>query len=140
MTLRISDTARNAAAGAVAALVDGGAGAGKIRVYTGAQPAGGPGAAATGTLLAEFALSDPAFTAPAAGGTIALDTTPAVATTGITAGTAGWFRVLDSNNAAIIDGSVTATGGGGDIELDTTTVSTGVTITLTAVALTMPAA
>jgi hypothetical protein len=142
VTVRINDAARNAAATAIAALVDGGAGAGNLRVYSGAQPAT-PATAPSGTLLLDFTLSDPAFGAPAAG-TVTLDITPAVTAVGLVAAEAGWFRLLDSTEAGtdgqgIVDGSVTAVGGGGDVELDTTTISVGVTVTMTALTLTMPA-
>jgi hypothetical protein len=141
MATRISTAARTAAVGAIAGLVDGGSGPGRIRIYTGTQPAG-PGTTATGTLLAEFTCSDPAFTWSA--GVATLDVTPAVTATGVAAGTAGWFRVLDSTEAAatglgVYDGSVTATGGGGDLTLATTTVSIGLTVEITAATLTMPA-
>jgi hypothetical protein len=141
MATRISLAARTAAAGAIAALVDGGSGPGRVRIYTGGQPAG-PGTAPTGTLLAEFTLSDPALTT--ASGVATLDVTPAVTATGVAAGTAGWFRILDSTEAAgtglgVWDGSVTATGGGGDLTLATTTVSIGLTVEITALTLTMPA-
>ncbi len=33
-------------------------------------------------------------------------------------GTAGWFRIYDRDNQAVLDGDITATGGGGDIEFD----------------------
>jgi hypothetical protein len=142
MAVRISTAARNAAADAVAGLVDGGAGAGVIRIYTGTQPAN-PATAPSGTLLAEFTLSDPAFAA-ASSGSAALDVTPALVDQGLAAGTAGWFRVLDSTEAAgtglgVLDGSVTATGGGGDMTLNTTTISVGVDVELTGGSITMPA-
>ena len=142
MTVRISTAARNAAAGAIAALVDGGSSAGVIRVYTGSQPAT-PATTATGTLLLEFPLSDPAFGSPATG-VVTLDVSPAVEDEGIAAGTAGWFRILDSTEAAgtglgIVDGSVSASGGGGDLILSTTTVSVGLDVSITSFAITMPA-
>lgn len=142
MATRISTAARNAAADAVVDLVDGGAGAGRIRVYTGSQPAG-PGSTATGTLLAEFTLNDPAFGASSSG-VATLDVDPALTTTGVAAGTAGWFRLLDSTEAGstglgVVDGTVTATGGGGQLELATTTISVGLTVTITSGTVTMPA-
>lgn len=142
MATRISTAARNAACDAVVDLVDGGTGPGVIRVYTGSQPAT-PATSPSGTLLAEFTLSDPAF-GGAANGVAALDVTPALTDTGITDGTAGWFRILDSTEAAgtglgIIDGTVTATGGGGQLELNTTTISTGVNVEITSGSVTMPA-
>jgi hypothetical protein len=142
MATRISTAARNAACDAIVDLVYGGSGAGVIRVYSGSQPAT-PATTATGDLLAEFTLSDPAFGA-ASSGVATLDVTPALTDTGITDGTAGWFRVLDSTEAAgtglgIIDGAVTATGGGGQLELNTTTISTGVDVSITSGTVTMPA-
>lgn len=142
MTVRINTAARNAAADAIAALVNGGSGPGVLRVYTGTQPAT-PATAPSGTLLAEFTLSDPAFAAAAAGASV-LDITPALTDSGITNGTAGYWRICDSTEAAgtglgVIDGSITATGGGGDLTMNTTTISTGVTVTITAGTVTMPA-
>lgn len=142
MAVRINTAARNAAADAVAALVNGGTGPGVIRIYTGTQPAT-PATSPTGTLLAEFTLSDPAFAA-ASSGSAALDVTPALTDQGLAAGTAGWFRVLDSTEAAgtglgVLDGDVTATGGGGDMELNTTTISVGVDVEITSGSITMPA-
>lgn len=142
MTVRISAGARNAACDAIVDLVDGGSGAGKLRVYTGSQPAT-PATAPSGTLLLEYTLSDPAF-GSAATGVATLDVTPAVTTTGLAAGTAGWFRLVDSTEAAgsglgVIDGSVTASGGGGDLQLSTTTVSVGLSVDITSMTVTMPA-
>lgn len=142
MATRISTAARSAAADAVAALVNGGSGAGVLRIYTGTQPAG-PGSSPSGTLLAECILSDPAFAAAVAG-SAALDTTPTVTTTAVADGTAGWFRLLDSTEAAgsglgVLDGAVTTTGGGGELTLATTTITTGLTVTITAGSITAPA-
>ena len=142
MTIRISTAARNAAIAAAAALVDGGSGAGVIRVYTGSQPAT-PATSPSGTLLLEFTCSDPAFGSPSTG-TVTLDITPAVTDDGITTGTAGWFRICDSTEAAgtglgIVDGSVTATGGGGDLTLSTVSITTGLTVTVTSFTMTEPA-
>jgi hypothetical protein len=142
VAIRISTAARNAAADAVADLVDGGDNAGVLRIYSGTQPAG-PGTTATGDLLAEFDLNDPAFGA-ASNGSAALDVDPAITTTGADDGTAGWFRILTSTEAegtglGIVDGSVTATGGGGDLTLNTVTISVGVDVTITSGSITMPA-
>lgn len=133
MAVRISTAARNAAADAIAALADGGV----LRIYTGTQPAG-PDTAPSGDLLAEFTLADPAFAAAVAGAAD-LDTTPAVTATGLDDGTAGWFRICDAGEAGVLDGSVTDTGGGGDLTMNTTTISTGVSVTITAGSITMPA-
>lgn len=141
MATRLSNAARSAAADAVVDLVDVG-GPGFIRVYTGSQPAG-PDTLPTGTLLAEFTLANPAFGA-AVNGVATLDATPVLTATGLADGTAGWFRMLTAAEEAgdgqgILDGSVTATGGGGQLQLNTTTISTGVDVNITAGTVTMPA-
>jgi hypothetical protein len=138
MTIRLPIASRNVAANAVADLVDAGSGAGLVRVYSGSQPASAD-LAATGTLLAAFTLNDPAF-GSAVAGTATLVVSPALSTTGLAAGDAGWFRVVDSTGATVLDGSVTATGGGGDLIMSTITVSVGLTLQLTAGTTTMPAA
>lgn len=115
MATRINDAARNAAANAVTALLDAGAGPGYIEIRTGAQPASVI-TVPSGVLLSTLVLSDPAFGA-AVGGTASAnpitDDVSADAT-----GSAGWFRGFDSTGVAVIDGTITATGGGGDLELN----------------------
>lgn len=136
MVIRLPTASRNAAAAAVANLVDADVGAGTIQIRTGAQPATGNDPA-SGTLLATVTLADPAWSGPVVG-VMTLDTTPVLSTTGVAAGTAGWFRMLDNSGDSILDGSVTGTGGGGDLELNTTTISIGLTVEITAGTLTMP--
>jgi hypothetical protein len=138
MPLRLATTARNAACDAIVDLLDAGSGAATIDVRVGSQPAT-PQDTATGTLLATFTLNDPAFGA-ASTGAATLDVDPAVTTTGLAAGDAGWFRAKDSAGNAVFDGTVTATGGGGTITLNTITVSVGLDLTITSGTATMPAA
>lgn len=137
MTIRLPTSARNAAVAAVAALADADVGAGSIQIRTGAQPATANDPA-TGTLLATVTMADPAFTGPVVG-VMTLDTTPVLSTTGVAAGTAGWFRMLDNSGDTVIDGNVTVTGGGGDLEMNTTSISIGLTVEITSGTLTMPA-
>lgn len=137
MATRLATAARNATTNAVVALVDADVGAGSIQIRTGAQPASANDPA-TGTLLATLTLADPSFGA-AALGVATLDATPVLTTTGVAAGTAGWFRMLDNSGDTILDGAVTVTGGGGELELNTTTISIGVTVEITAGTLTTPA-
>jgi hypothetical protein len=137
MATRLATAARNAAGNAVAALVDADVGAGALIIRTGAQPATANDPA-TGTVLATFALADPSFGA-AALGVNTLDATPVLSTTGAATGTAGWFRITDNSGDTVMDGAVTVTGGGGELELNTTSISTGVTVEITAGTLTTPA-
>lgn len=140
MATRISTAAAAAACNGVVDLLDAGAGAGYIEIRTGSQPAT-VGTAASGTLLGTLTLSKPAFGN-------ATSASPAVATAAaITSdssadatGTAGWFRAYDSAGTAIIDGSVTATGGGGDLTLDSTSIVAGGTIAMTSWTVSHPTA
>jgi hypothetical protein len=137
MATKLATATRTAACDAIVDLTDGGAGAGTIKIYTGSQPATA-NTAVTGTLLATFTLNDPAFDA-AASGVAALDISPVISTTGVAAGDAGYFRLEDSTGADILDGSVTATGGGGQLTINTVTVSVGVDLTITSLTVTVPA-
>lgn len=56
-------------------------------------------------------------------------------------GTAAHFRIYASDGTtAHIQGSVTATGGGGDMTLDSTSITSGQTVTITSFTLNGPAA
>ena len=142
MATRINTAARNAACDGIVDLVDGGTGAGVLRVYTGTQPAG-PGTAPSGTLLVSVTLGDPAFGASNTGVATLDVSTPRTGTV-VADGTAGWFRVCDSTEAAgtglgVFDGSVTATGGGGDLTVGSTSFSTGATFTVSSLTYTVSA-
>lgn len=115
---------------------------GVIDIYTGSAP--GPDAAVTGTLLGTLGLAATAFGAAASGvstaGAISSDTS-ADAT-----GTAGYWRMRLSGDATGIsttlkrlEGTVTATGGGGDMQLNSVSIALGGTIALTAMTYTHPA-
>lgn len=132
---RLSTAARNAAANAVVDLIDADAGPGTLKIYSGAVPADGDTTPA-GTLLATVTFADPAFGNAAAG--VAAATDPA-AVTGVAAGTAGCWIIEDQSGDNVMVGDVTATGGGGSLELATTTISIGLTVDITAFTYTQPA-
>lgn len=132
MTVRISTASRTAAVDAARVLLDAGSGAAKLRIYTGTQPAT-PATAATGTLLVDIPLNDPA-TAAAAAGSSAFDVTPVPSAVAVASGTAGWARLLDSDNVAIIDAAIPA-----DLTMDDTSVVLGGTVSISSLALAQPA-
>lgn len=134
MTLRHAVAVRNAVADLVVGSLDAGSGPGVFRIYSGGQPATAD-TAASGTLLATVTLPDPVSAAASSGTDTILDP---VAVTGSAAGTAGWGRFLDSNGNTVMDCSITATGGGGDVTLSTTTISVGVTVDMAAITYTAP--
>lgn len=136
MAIDLSTAAQNAIVNAITALMDADVGAASIQLRTGASP--GANNAATGTLLATLAFNDPSFAA-AVLGVATMDNTPVLSTTGVAAGTAGYFRITDNSGDVIMDGTITVTGGGGDLEMNTTTISVGLTVEITAGTITEPA-
>jgi hypothetical protein len=101
----------------------------KIKVYTGAQPAN-CAASATGTLLVEWDLASN-WASAASSGSIALSSTP-LSATAVGTGTAGYYRVdAVDGTTCHMQGSVTATGGGGDLTVDNTSISSGQTANIT---------
>ena len=133
MATRISVAARNAAADGVVDLLDGGAGAGKIEIRDGTQPAN-PGTAASGTLLATLTLSDPAF--GAATGGVATANAITDDTNAAASGTATWFRAYDGSDVAVIDGSAGETGT--DLILDDAAIVAGGTVSISSWTVSMP--
>lgn len=94
-----------------------------LRIRTGSKPAT-CASADTGTVLATINLPSDWMAAAASASKAKSGTwsdTSADAT-----GTAGHFRIYDSGGSTChIQGSVTATGGGGDMTLDTTSITSG---------------
>lgn len=100
-----------------------------IRIRTGAQPAN-CAAADSGTVLASFSLGAN-WASDASGGSKALASVP-LTTTGSAAGTAAHYRVYASDGTTCHEqGSVTATGGGGDVTVDNTSIASGQTVNIT---------
>lgn len=108
---------------------------GTLKIYTGSQPASADDAA-SGTLLVTINLPADAFAAAASGAAAKSGTWSGVA--GAT-GTAGWFRLANSAGTRHVDGAVTATGGGGEIELDSTSITSSQTVTINSFSITQPA-
>src|SRR3972149_1624582 len=105
METKIKKATRSAASDGVVDLFDAGASAGYMEIRASSQPAA-PADAPTGALLVTIPLNDPGFGA-SSNGVATMDNTPEPEGTAIATGTAGWFRVYDSNDAARLDGSVT---------------------------------
>jgi hypothetical protein len=100
MNLKISYTAANAQAAALAAL----AAAGKLVIYSGQQPATPETALGASVALATFQLGSPAFSGPINGVLTLVTPTPAAISAN---GTAQWFRVYAADGVtALFDGSI----------------------------------
>lgn len=125
MTLDISDTVRNAMLDAIESTIGTSA---VLKIRTGAAP--GIGSADSGTVLATITCPSDWMAAAASGSKAKSGTwedTSADAT-----GTAAHFRLYASNGTTQhIEGTVTATGGGGDLTVDSTSFTAGQTFTVT---------
>lgn len=131
--LTVSVAARQAALDAVTAKINVG-GAGNVSIYSGSQPAT-PDATATGTLLVSLALSSTSFGATNSSGVA----TANAITNGnpVASGTAGYFRVYAGNGTtAVVDGTVGTSVT--DLVLGSTTISTGVPVSISSFTLTHP--
>jgi hypothetical protein len=108
----------------------------KVQIRTGAQPAN-CAASAAGTLLAEFALGSD-WADAASSGSKAFSSVP-LSTTGLAAGSCGHYRIVDSAGTTCHEqGTITATGGGGDITIDNVVIAVGQTVNITAWTKTAP--
>ena len=135
-TVGLSTAVRNAMLDAVETDLLTGGTAPLLRMYSGTIPAN-CAASITGTLLAEIALpADPM--AAASGGTKAKSGTWQDASANAT-GTVTHFRMLRTDGTTCtLQGTVTATGGGGDMTVDNTSVATGQPVTVNTFTLTAP--
>lgn len=131
MALQYSVTVRNAQLDAVETTVGT---APLLRIYSGSAPAN-CAAAASGTLLAEATLPSDWMEA-ASSGSKALSGTWQDASANAT-GTAGHWRLYDSSGTTChAQGTVTATGGGGDMTLDNTSIASAQSVTITSFTIT----
>lgn len=129
MSFRLSSSARNAAANAIADALNGG----YIQIRTGAQPTN-VADAAQGTLLGTCTFSPIAFGSPSSG----VKTASAISSdlSADASGTAAHARLLDSS--AVIHSDCSCGQGSGDISFDNNViVSTGV-IAISSLTITVP--
>jgi hypothetical protein len=99
-----------------------------FRIYTGSPPSD-TATAASGTLLAEMTLPSD-WLAAASSGAKAKSGTWSDSSANNT-GTAGYWRIYDSGGTTChAQGTVTATGGGGDLTLDNTSIASGQSVTI----------
>lgn len=124
MSVTHSTAIRNAMADAVVDAIDGGAAAGTLEFQTSGN-----------VEVATLTFSDPAFGAAASGVATANAITKDSSATG---GTIAKAVAKDSNGNTIFTCSVTATGGGGDITLNSLVVSAGQEVSLTSLTYTAP--
>ncbi len=134
MTLQLSTGVRNAMLDAIETQIGTSA---VLKLRSGAPPAN-PAAGDSGTVLATMALASD-WAAAAASGQKAFNNLPVSDASADNAGTLGHFRVYASDGVTChMQGTITATGGGGDMTVDNTNVAQGQAINVTGFTLTAP--
>ena len=131
--MRTSDTLLSAMANALISSAAGG----KLRFYSGTRPAG-PGTALSGnTLLAELTLGSPAF--PSAVNGVLTSNAITQDASADASGTCTFARLFASDGTtALHDFSVSATGGGGEIQFSTTTFTATLPVNVPTLTIAVP--
>lgn len=125
MALAYSTTLRNAQLDAIDDAMNAGSAGATLKIYSGTRPA--TGAALSGnTLLATLTFSTTAFGAASSGSITAASITSD--STADATGTASFFRIEDSDSTFIMDGDCGTSGS--DLNLDTTSISAGATVSI----------
>jgi hypothetical protein len=122
MAVTISTSAANILCNAIVDLIDNG-GAGSLELQT-----------AGALVLAQMAFSNPAFGNAAAG--VATANSISADTSANNTGTASAFRIKAGTGEVVLSGSVGTTGQ--DINLNTTSITVGDSISITSLTVTMP--
>lgn len=125
MTLQYSDALRNAQLDAIETQLGTSP---VLKIRTGAPPAN-VAAANSGTVLATLTLPSDWMAAASSGSKAKSGTWED--TSADAAGTAGHFRLETSGGTVHMQGTVTATGGGGDMEVDNAVFAVGQQFTVT---------
>ena len=133
--IRFVTAVKNSALDTIKTAIDAGAGAGTIKVYTGTQPTTAADAIVAQVLLGTLTFSDPCGTS--ASGTLTMSAITQDSAADAT-GTATWARIADSTGATVCDVDVTATGGGGTLQFNTTSFVIGGPILISAFTITVP--
>ena len=129
MTIRFNTAMRDA----MVTTLTGAIGNSTLSIYTGSQPATADGAA-TGTKLVDITING--FNTPPATGSATLNTSTPNTGTAVATGTAGWGRIVGGAGERI-DGTVGTSGT--DFTINSTSITNGATVTLTAMTVTQPA-
>ena len=131
MAVQHSESVRNARLDAIETTIGT---APVLRIRSGAKPAN-CAASRTGTILATLTLPSDWLANAASGSKAKSGTWQDLSADN--AGTAGHYEIMDTTSTTCHEqGTITATGGGGDMELDNTVLAAGQEFTVTAYSLT----
>lgn len=131
---RITNAVASASCDAIVDAIDGGAGAGTIKIYTGTIPTDADTAVGAQTLLATLTFSDPAFGAASNG--VATASAITSDSSADATGTAAWARIATSAGTTVMD--VTVGTSGEDINFNTVSFVSGATVAITSLTVTVP--
>lgn len=128
MALTLTTAAKNARLDAFTALINAGSGTatGILEIWT----------SGTTTLLGTLTFSNPAFPAASSGSATASAITQD--SSADATGTAAIFLVKNRSGTEVFRGTITATGGGGDLQLNTVSIVSGGPIQVTSFVLSEP--
>lgn len=118
MAVSFSTTVRNGMLDSIESTIGTSA---KLEIRSGSAPANA-GAANSGSVLVSYTLASD-WAAAASSGSKSFNNTP-IAGTASGTGTATYFRIYSSTNTCHWQGTVTVTGGGGDMTVDNTSIAT----------------
>lgn len=127
--INLSDTAANVEANAFAPLCN----SGFIEIYSGTQPVNANTALSGNTLLATLTFGATAFGAASASVITANTITPGTA---VATGTATFARLYESNGTTVV-GDITVGTSGAGLNLNTTSIVTGATVSCSSFTLTV---
>lgn len=134
MAIQLSEAVRNARLDSIETTIGGTA---ILRIYSGAMPAS-TATAVSGTMLVSMTLPADWMNAAATGQKTMLGTWSGTGDAGASTGTtAGYFRIWNNGVTVCgLQGTVTATGGGGDMTLDNASIASGQTVNVSSFTLT----
>lgn len=139
MVLKLSVATAIASANAAVDLIDIGTPDSKLVIYDGTEPATPATAVTTQVALVTFLLPDPAFgdaVDTTGGGTATANAVSPV--TAVASGTASWFRILDGDGLPTLQGQVTDTTGTGDLKVSSTSIVSGIEVSVISLTYTQP--
>lgn len=132
MAIGLSTTIRNARLTAIVDAIDGGSGAGTLKIYSGVRPATG-GALSGNTLLATLTFTDPCGSV--SGGVLTFDTITADASADDD-GTATWARLADSAGTFCLDLGCGESGSGKEIIFNSANFTSGGEVSISSMQIT----
>lgn len=134
MALQVDTGIRSDLGATLAGYFNGGGVTQVVKLFSGALPANCAAVDPSGE-LADGALPTNALDDADLDGVVTMTNTWTA--TGSAAGTAACFRVYDSSGNCGMQGNVTATGGGGVMEIDNTSIAVGQVVVVTAITITI---